>query len=73
MTKEEQNQIIKDAWVRNLQKSVNIPENIGNVYKNWLLGKIKQASQQMMQSQQQAQQQPQQAQAQQQEGQEASA
>ena len=52
MTKEEQNQIIKDAWVRNLQKTVNIPENIGNIYKNWLLGKIQQASQQMMQAQQ---------------------
>jgi len=55
MTKEEQNQIIKDAWVRNLQKKVDIPEDIGNIYKNWLLGKIKQASQQMMQAQQQSQ------------------
>ena len=53
MTKEEQNQIIKDAWVRNLQKRTDIPEDIGNVYKNWLLGKIAQASQQMMQAQQQ--------------------
>lgn len=56
MTKEEQNQIIKDAWVRNLQKRTDIPEDIGNVYKNWLLGKIAQASQQMMQAQQQNQQ-----------------
>lgn len=55
MTKEEQNQIIKDAWVRNLQKRTDIPEDIGNVYKNWLLGKIAQASQQMMQQAQQQQ------------------
>lgn len=47
MTKEEQNQIIKDAWVRNLQKEKDIPEDVGNIYKNWLLGKIKQASDQL--------------------------
>ena len=51
MTKEEQNQIIKDAWVRNLQKEKDIPEDIGNVYRNWLLGKIKQASDQLKQTQ----------------------
>jgi hypothetical protein len=49
MTKEQQNQIIKDAWVRALQKENDIPENIGNIYKNWLLGKIKQASDQLKQ------------------------
>ena len=27
MTKEAQNQIIKDAWVRNLQKEGDIPES----------------------------------------------
>lgn len=51
MTKEEQNQIIKDTWVRNLQKEKNIPEDIGNIYRNWLLGKIKQASDQLKQTQ----------------------
>ena len=51
MTKEEQNQIIKDAWVRNLQKEKDIPEGIGNIYRNWLLGKIKQASDQLKQTQ----------------------
>ena len=69
MTKEEQNTIIKEAWVRNLQKKTEIPEDIGNVYKNWLLGKIAQASQQMQQQAQQSQQgqAPQQGQEQQQE------
>ena len=51
MTKEEQNQIIKDTWVRSLQKEKDIPEDIGNVYRNWLLGKIKQASDQLKQAQ----------------------
>ena len=57
MTKEEQNQIIKDALVRNLQKENDIPKDIGNVYKNWLLGKIKQASEQLKQPAQKAAQQ----------------
>lgn len=47
MTKEEQNQIIKDAWVRNLQAEKEIPSDIGSTYKNWLLGKIKQAASQL--------------------------
>ena len=51
MTKEEQNQIIKDVGVRNLQKEKDIPEDIGNIYRNWLLGKIKQASDQLKQTQ----------------------
>lgn len=51
MTKEEQNQIIKDAWVRSLQKEKDIPEDVGNIYRNWLLGKIKQASDQLKQAQ----------------------
>lgn len=51
MTKEEQNQTIKDAWVRNLQKEKDIPEDVGNIYRNWLLGKIKQASDQLKQAQ----------------------
>ena len=51
MTKEEQNQIIKDTWVRSLQKEKDIPEDIGNIYRNWLLGKIKQASDQLKQTQ----------------------
>lgn len=51
MTKEEQNQIIKDTWVRNLQKEKDIPEDIGSIYRNWLLGKIKQASDQLKQTQ----------------------
>lgn len=49
MTKERQNQIIKDAWVRSLQKNNDIPSDIGNIYRNWLLGKINQASAQLRQ------------------------
>lgn len=49
MTKEQQNQIIKDAWVRNLQKENDIPSDIGNIYKNWLLSKINEASAQLQQ------------------------
>lgn len=49
MTKEEQNMIIKDALVRNLRKENEIPEDIGGIYKNWLLGKIQQASSQLQQ------------------------
>lgn len=60
MTKEEQNQIIKDALVRNLQKENDIPKDIGNIYKNWLLGKIKQASEQLKQPAQEAEKQPEQ-------------
>ena len=49
MTKEEQNQIIKDKWVEHLQREDNIPESIGEIYRNWLLGKIQQASEQLKQ------------------------
>ena len=49
MTKEDQNQIIKDAWVRNLQKENDIPENVGEIYRNWVLGKVQQASAQLQQ------------------------
>lgn len=51
MTKEEQNQIIKDALVRSLKKENDIPDDIGNIYRNWLLGKVKQASDQLKQTQ----------------------
>ncbi len=47
MTKQEQNQYIKDALVRGLQNEKSIPENIGNIFKNWLIGKIQQASSQL--------------------------
>lgn len=50
MTKEEQNQIIKDALVRSLRKEPKIPDDIGNIYKNWLLGKIQQAAPQLQNS-----------------------
>lgn len=49
MTKEEQNQIIKDKWVEHLQREDKIPESVGEIYKNWLLGKIQQASEQLKQ------------------------
>lgn len=55
MTKEEQNQIIKDAWVRNLRKETDIPENIGNIYKNWVIGKVKAANSQLQEPAQPAQ------------------
>lgn len=47
MTKQEQNQYIKDALVRGLQNEKNIPESIGNIFRNWLIGKIQQASSQL--------------------------
>lgn len=47
MTKAEQNQIIKDAWTRALQKENDIPTNVGDIYKNWLLGKIQEAHAQL--------------------------
>lgn len=49
ITKEEQNQIIKDKWVEHLQREDNIPESVGEIYRNWLLGKIQQASEQLKQ------------------------
>lgn len=49
MTKEDQNQIIKDKWVEHLQREDNIPESVGEIYRNWLLGKIQQASEQLKQ------------------------
>lgn len=49
MTKGEQNQIIKDAWVKALQKEKDIPADVGEIYKNWLLGKIQDASVQLNQ------------------------
>lgn len=57
MTKGEQNQIIKESLVRNLQKETEIPEDIGEIYKNWLIGKIQQASSQLQQSAQPAEEQ----------------
>lgn len=59
MTKEEQNNIIKDALTRNLRKENEIPEDIGGIYKNWLIGKIKQASAQLQQPAEQEQEQEQ--------------
>ena len=61
MTKEEQNQIVKDAMVRNLQKEGDIPESIGDTYRSWLAGKIKQASEQLQQPAQPEQEQQQEA------------
>lgn len=49
MTKEDQNQIIKNKWVEHLQREDNIPESVGEIYRNWLLGKIQQASEQLKQ------------------------
>ena len=56
MTKEEVNQIIKDAMVRNLQKETKIPEDIGRTYRNWLYGKIQQATDMLKQQQSSARQ-----------------
>lgn len=56
MTKQEQNQIIKDSLVRNLQKTVNIPDDIGEVYRNWVLGLIQNSQAQLQQNQQPAEQ-----------------
>lgn len=57
MTKEEQNQIIKDTWVRHLLKEGDIPEDIGLIYRNWVLGKVQEASSQLTAQGQAAQQQ----------------
>lgn len=62
MTKEEMNNIIKQSWVRNLQKEEDLPTDIGRTYKNWLRGLIQQAQgmlQQVAQQQQPSQEQPQ--------------
>lgn len=60
MTKDEQNQIIKDALVRNLQKGTEVPDDIGDIYKSWVLGKIQEAGAQLQQEamKQSAQQEP---------------
>lgn len=56
MTKEEMNQVIKDAMVRNLRKETDIPDDIGSKYKNWVLGKVQLANAQLKeQATQQAQ------------------
>jgi len=47
MTKERQNEIIKEALVSNLQKQVDIKVDIGATYAAWLQGKIKLASDQL--------------------------
>lgn len=56
MTREEMNDIIKQAWVRNLQKEDDIPSDIGKTYKNWLRGIIQQAQGMLQQSSQPPQQ-----------------
>jgi len=60
MTKEEMNNIIKQAWVRNLQKEDDIPSDIGKTYKNWLRGLIQQAQGMLQQAAQPPQQEQQQ-------------
>lgn len=60
MTKEEMNEIIKAAWVRNLQKEDDIPTDIGRTYKNWLRGLIQQAQGMLQQAAQPPQQEQQQ-------------
>jgi len=47
MTKERQNQIIKDAWVRNLRKEGDIPTSISQIYENWVLTLIQKVSAQL--------------------------
>lgn len=47
MTKERQNDIIKEAWTRRLRAQLDIPESVGSLYSAWLQGKIKQASDQL--------------------------
>lgn len=51
MTKEDQNAIIKDAWVRSLQKRTSIPDDIGETFKNWVIGLTRRAAQQLTQVQ----------------------
>lgn len=60
MIKEEMNNIIKQAWVRNLQKEDDIPSDIGKTYKNWLRGLIQQAQGMLQQAAQPPQQEQQQ-------------
>lgn len=47
MTKQEQNQIIKDVWAKHLSQFKTIPEDIANTYSLWLRGIIKNASAQL--------------------------
>lgn len=48
MTKERQNQIVKDAMARSLRKRGSIPEDIGDTYRNWLNGVIRGATAQLV-------------------------
>lgn len=48
MTKQEQNQIIKNKWVEQLATEKEIPEDIANTYSVWLRGIIKNASAQLV-------------------------
>jgi len=47
MTKAEQNEKIKEVWMRKLRDRSDIPDSIGEIYSAWLQGKIKQASDQL--------------------------
>ena len=49
MNKTEQNEIIKSKLVEHLQIEDNIPADIGETYRNWLVNKINEANLQLMQ------------------------
>lgn len=51
MTKEDTNNLIKAAWVRNLQKRTSIPEDICETFKAWVQGLTNRASAQLTQVQ----------------------
>ena len=44
MNKTEQNEIIKSKLVEHLQIEDNIPADIGETYRNWLVNKINEAN-----------------------------
>lgn len=43
MTKQEQNDIIKNVWTQHLQRTDDIPKDIANRYALWVQSKIKTA------------------------------
>ena len=43
MTMEQANQRIKDAWVHDLARSKNIPEDIGKIFTGWVRNRTNEA------------------------------
>ena len=51
MTKQDVIKTVKESLARNLQKSVSVQADLGQTYRNWLIGLIQKGNQQLMQEQ----------------------